>query len=305
MTTRSSSGARSRRFSTASGRRSGMAFTVRDGRLCRDGTPMLALGVNYFPSEAGCRMWVDWDLPAIRDDFARMADAGLNTVRIFLIWRDFEPTEGRIDSRMVDRLAQAVAAAGEAGLGCVISLFTIWMDGQRLDLSWRRGRSPWRDNGLLAREESLARTVAVAVRPFDNVLAIDLGDEIANIDPVEADTLSAAEVAGWYERLAGVLRQEAPGILVLQANDASGVFGSSGFGVDNAAALDLAGTHGFPTWAPGSIESTMSYKATNLTSFLVGFAAAHGVPFVDELGSYGVDEATAAASLHPSVPPSG
>jgi Beta-galactosidase trimerisation domain len=274
-----------------------VAFTASDGRLLRDGHRFVALGVNYIPARTGMRMWADWDQAAVSADFRRIAAAGLNAVRLFLVWRDFQPEPGAVCPGALRRAQCAVSAAADAGLACVVSLFTIWMNGQLLDLPWRNGRSPWHDPVLLAAEEDLARQVARSLRPCGNVLGYDLGDELWNISPGAAATLTRAEVAGWQGRLAGAIRQEAPGSLVLQANDASGVFGSGPYGCDNSAGLDLIGTHGFPTWAPGSIESTLSYKATSLAPFLARVGAAYGTPIVDELGSYGTDEPTAAAYL--------
>jgi glycosyl hydrolase family 42 (putative beta-galactosidase) len=45
------------------------------------------------------------------------------------------------------------------------------------------------------------------------------------------------------------------------------------------------------------MESSTCYKATNLPSFLASIGGAYGTPMVDELGSYGTDEPTAAAYL--------
>lgn len=274
-----------------------MGFQVRDGVLLRDGQPFVAIGVDYHPSAAGCRLWTDWDPAVLHRDFRQIAADGLNTVRCFLFWRDFEPAPGRYDPVVFGRLRALVAAAAGAGLACVLSLLTIWMNGQRLDLPWRQGRSLWQDAGMLARQEEYARQVATVLREFPNVLAVDLGDEIGNVEPAAAAGLPRQVVAGWQARLAAVLRRHAPGLLVTQANDASGVLGSSPFGVDNPTGLDLLAVHGFPTWAPGSIESTRSYKASNLVPFLARFAGGYGVPFVDELGSYGVDQPTAAGYL--------
>ncbi|MEU4210432.1 hypothetical protein AB0F13_10640 [Streptomyces sp. NPDC026206] len=279
-----------------------MDFAVREGRLLADGEPFTALGVNYHPSAAGCRIWSDWDPGALRRDMGDIAAAGLNTVRLFVFWRDFEPTEGHVDADVLDRLSGAVAAARDHGLCCVLSLFTLFMNGRLLDLGWRAGRSLWRDAALLEREEDFARQVARAVRGHGNVLAFDLGDEITAVDPGDADGLTPADVTRWYARMAGALHKEAPGTLVLQANNASSVFGHSPFGPETAGrALDLTGIHGFPYWSPGAIESTSSYKATSLNAFLVRYAAAHGTPLVDELGSYGTDEATAAGYLRASA----
>ncbi|MEO3930161.1 cellulase family glycosylhydrolase [Micromonosporaceae bacterium B7E4] len=275
-------------------------FAARDGRIWRDGEPFLVLGATYFPA-AGCRLWRDWDEAELAGDFAAMAAAGLNTVRLFTIWRDFEPAEGAVDDTSVARLARTVAAAERAGLACVVSLLTIWMNGERLDLPWRAGRSLWRDAGMLARQVALVQRISAALAEHGNVVGFDLGDEISNVAPEEAARLTGQEVAAWYGALATAIRRESPDALVFQANDASGVFGTSGFTVGNTEPLDLVAVHAFPTWAPGSIESTLSYKGTSLAPYAVNHAAAYGVPLVDELGSYGVDESTATAYLEVSA----
>lgn len=274
-----------------------MTFTVRDGRLWRDGAEFVAVGVNYHPSEAGCAIWTDWAPDVLATDFRRMAADGLNTVRLFVFWRDFEPAAGRYRAESFDRLREAVRLAGAAGLACVLSVCTIFMNGQLLEPAWRRGENLWRDEEVLHRQEEFVRRVAAGLSEVDNLLALDLGDEIENVDPAAARGLRPAEVAAWRARLAAAIRAELPSALVVQATGPTGVFGGSAFGVDNAAALDLVATHGFPLWAPGSVESTDSYKATSLVPFLVRFAAAYGAPFVDEFGSYGVDEPTAARYL--------
>lgn len=278
-----------------------MGFSVDDEKILRDGCTFRPVGVNYHPSASGCRIWADWDAEALERDFRTMAKAGLNTARLFLFWRDFQPAAGTTDPLALRHLRQAVMLAADAGIACVVSLFTIWMNGQLLDLPWRRGRSIWRDESMLAAEHRYARDVADALRDCGNVLAYDLGDELWNIDPAEARTLSRAEVAAWQGALADTVRRQAPGALVLQANDSSGVFRGGAYGSDNSDALDLIGIHGFPAWTPGSIESTMCYKATHIAPFLSRVSAAYGVPFIDELGSYGVDEDIAAAYLRASA----
>src|SRR5436305_5889126 len=99
-----------------------MAFTLRDGTLLRDGAPWRAVGVNYHPSVAACRIWLDWDPDAIDHDFRAIAAQGLNTVRAFVFWRDVEQYEGHHDPLVLDRVRALVAAAGRHGLACVLSV---------------------------------------------------------------------------------------------------------------------------------------------------------------------------------------
>lgn len=273
------------------------AFALHAGRLVRNGEPFALVGVNYHPSRAGCDIWRSWDRGEIDEDLAAMAAAGITTVRFFLFWRDLQTGPKELHQERLRRVATFLELCDEHGLACIPSLFTIWMNGQRLDLPWRAGRSIWRDPDMLDAAARYARAVGWVIAGSASVLAVDLGDEIANVDPVEAQQLTRRDIASWYDHVLGALREQNPGLLALQANDASGVLGASPFGPDAAAGLDLVGVHGFPLWAPLAIESTRAPKATGLVPFLVRYGRAFGPVIVDELGSYGVDAETAEGYL--------
>ena len=51
------------------------------------------IGCNYWASNAGTAMWHEWDLECIRKDFACMAENGIEVLRIFPLWPDFQPIE--------------------------------------------------------------------------------------------------------------------------------------------------------------------------------------------------------------------
>ena len=57
--------------------------------LCKPGH--FVLGVNYWASHAATEMWVDWNPEVVEQDFKRLSDAGIDVLRIFPIWRDFQP----------------------------------------------------------------------------------------------------------------------------------------------------------------------------------------------------------------------
>ncbi|GAA0587301.1 beta-galactosidase trimerization domain-containing protein [Streptomyces crystallinus] len=268
-----------------------------DGVPHRDGRPFFCVGVNYFPSRAGCDMWRDWD-PAVLDaDFARMAALGFNTVRIFTFWADFEPTEGGYDPRMTARLRELAALAHRHHLLVLPSLLTIWMNGQLFDPPWRAGRDLWRDPDMAERQRAFVRHVAGALRDAPNILAYDIGDEIPHVDPAASHSLDAPEVRAWWDGLAAAIRAADPGALVLQANEGSAVFGDHAFRPEHARPLDLVALHGFPLWTPFHIESAAAVKATAYLPYLVRRGRAHAPVLVDEMGSYGCDEATAARYL--------
>ena len=49
------------------------------------------LGVNYWASHAGTDMWRRWDEQTIREDFASLREQGVEVLRVFPNWRDFQP----------------------------------------------------------------------------------------------------------------------------------------------------------------------------------------------------------------------
>jgi hypothetical protein len=275
----------------------GRAFQLRDGQLTRDTQPFVVRGVVYHSPGAGPAMWRADQRAELASDFAAMAAAGFNTVRLFLYWRDAQPAEHEISASVLRRLRDCVDQADQQGLACLISLLTIFMNGELLDVPWRNGRDLWRDPGLLAAQERYVRAVAAELAGCPNVLGFDLGDEIASVVAGPAALPSAAEVADWYKRMRSAIRDQAPGVLVCQANNATAVFGRAAFNVANSAPLDLNAIHGYPTWSAGSIESARSVKATNLVPFLAAVAGAYRPSLIDELACYGTSDEVAAGYL--------
>ena len=78
-----------------------------------------SVGCNYWASHAGISMWHQWDLAEVEKDFAAMKDAGMNTVRLFPLWSDFQPVQFAYGQRGIP--AEFVFADGSAlpakGLG--------------------------------------------------------------------------------------------------------------------------------------------------------------------------------------------
>lgn len=274
---------------------------VRGGRLHRDGEPWFPVGVNYHPSRSGVRWLVEWSEPDVTADLDAIAAADLDCIRIFAYWADLEPRPGAHDPAVLERLMRVGELAAERGLAVVCSINTVWMNGERFLPEWLAGRDLWRDPVALEHATAAATAIAEALAATGVTVLFDLGDELPHVDPRSFD-LTRDEVGAWQERLAGALRRARPGSLVLQANEASAVFGRHPFGPDNQAGLDLVGLHGFPLWGPASIGSHASPLASQLVPFLVRYARANGAVLVDEIGAYLAGPEVAARHLHASLP---
>ena len=61
------------------------------------GSERFRLGVNHWPADVAMDWLVRYDPVATRNDFARIAGAGMDTVRVFVRWDDLQPSPDRID----------------------------------------------------------------------------------------------------------------------------------------------------------------------------------------------------------------
>jgi hypothetical protein len=97
--------------------------------------------------------WSQFDRAEVAADFARIAAAGLDSVRVFLTWEDFQPAPNEVDPEMLERLVAVADLAGALGLALVPTLFTGHMSGVELDSGVGTRRFGWRWSlpGRLAR----------------------------------------------------------------------------------------------------------------------------------------------------------
>ena len=61
----------------------------RENTLTTQGT--FVVGCNYWASHAGTAMWSDWQPEVVAEDLALLAREGLQVLRVFPLWPDFQP----------------------------------------------------------------------------------------------------------------------------------------------------------------------------------------------------------------------
>lgn len=196
-----------------------------------------SLGVNYWPRRTAFAMWQRFDAGEVREDFTRIAGLGLDTVRFFLRWDDFQPQPDAVDPVMLDRLEEVVTIAAEAGLQTVPTLFCGHMAGVNflplwsLDRKTPHGRyrtiaggieQPWgianiyRDR-MLDAQLVLARAVGTRLREHPGVKTWDIGHAFSNVcEPSHrkvstgdhgSEPAAEREVAAWSRRLTDALSE--------------------------------------------------------------------------------------------------
>ena len=159
------------------------------------------LGVNYWPRTKAMAMWSAFDLAEIDEDFARIAGLGLDVVRFFLLWDDFQPTPDAMSRTALDRFEAVLDRASAHGLRTMPTLFTGHMSGVNWLPAWtldpahesvrfrtftRDGESPYGigdfyTGELLDAQRLFARAVGERARDHDALYLWDLGNEFSNL----------------------------------------------------------------------------------------------------------------------------
>jgi hypothetical protein len=196
-----------------------------------------SVGVNYWPRRSGPAMWRRFDAGEIAEDFARIAALGLDTVRLFLQWEDFQPRADEVDAAMLDRLTQVCDLAAERGLRAMPVLFSghlcgaNWLPAWTLDRSRPRGayrtiaggsESPYGAGNiyagpLLDAQVFLARAAGVRLREHPAITCWDIGHRFSDVRAPRRGKISTGdhgaasaaepEIAEWSRRLTAALAE--------------------------------------------------------------------------------------------------
>jgi endo-1,4-beta-mannosidase len=293
------------------------------------------LGVNYWPANSAMSFWQNWQEATLHEDFARMKAIGLDSVRLFLTWEDFQPSPTMVNRQAIDRLVKTCNSALQAGLDVMPTLFTGHMSGANWLPDWALGGdvpntrfrsissgkvatlhpSNWyTDTALRRAQVKLATECASALAGHPAVLAWDLGNENSNctLPPDKESALS------WLHGLTTALRAKDPNTPITLGLHMEDLEEDRKLGPEQAAeACDFLTMHGYPGYASftsGPTDERLLPFLSQLTRFLGGgkevFFTEFGVPTwpassahapISNQGPALVSEAEAAAYIQRSL----
>ncbi|MBI5488767.1 MAG: cellulase family glycosylhydrolase [Deltaproteobacteria bacterium] len=175
---------------------------------------------------------------------ARVATWGLDVVRLTFSWEGLEPTRGEWDSEYLDRYAAMAESFGRRGVRVIVDFhqdafasplcgdgFPLWALPDpamtpRTDCSrWFQGYLGdaevdavydrfWANGGGLRDDfEAMWRRVAERLWPVEGVIGFDVMNE-PHYGTADVDEWSPAVLRPFFERMATVLREVAPGALI-------------------------------------------------------------------------------------------
>jgi hypothetical protein len=257
-----------------------------DGYFSKGGTVFIPVGANYWPGSCGLRMWEQWPADEIQRDLDLMVSLGLNTLRFFLRWQDFEPTHGQWSKFQFERLHTLLRWGAERDLALHPSLFVGWMSGGEFWPEWKGDRNLFADSHLRQASIGYASRCAEALFPFRaHLLAVDLGNELSALR--EAGEAGTEAVAEWCGDVSAVLKCRCPGVLIVAGNDQSQIVGESGWELGRQPGTDLYSMHTYPTptWHPVRTDGMNDPLCHHLLPFYTRLARSYGPTFIQEFGT--------------------
>lgn len=256
------------------------------GYFSLNGRRFIPVGVNYWPASCGVEMWQRWPEQEIQHDLDLLLSLGLNTVRFFLRWQDFEPEASRYDPVMFARLTQILEWCSQRDLFAQPSLFVGWMSGGIFWPSWREGRNIFGDPAMIKRAAAFAQKAASFIKPFHAHLAgVDLGNELCCLP----DSREAAPdaVIRWCRTMSDAIRSAYADCLIVSGNEQNQFVADTGWRFGQQPGTDFYSMHGYPvpTWHPVAFDGMTDPLCQSLLPFYTKVARTFGPVMVQEFGT--------------------
>lgn len=230
------------------------------------------VGVNYWASHAGMFMWRNWDEAIVDSDLKKLSEAGIEVLRVFPLWPDFQPlrlhqsggsvaneyrhgeepfpfTEAGkcgVDQVMADRFATFCDIAAKYGLKLIVGLITGWMSGRTFVPESLIGRQPLKDHGVMKWQIRFVRYMVRRFKDHPAIGAWDLGNECNCLGDADKD-----DAFVWASVITNTVRSEDRTHPVV-----SGMHGLQPEGrhpwsmADQSEILDILCTHPYPMFTP-------------------------------------------------------
>ena len=281
----------------------------------------MLVGVNYWGSKAGVRMWRadEWDEASVDRDVAALAAHGVELMRVFPTWSEFQPlvrcrkNQGKfgtilregtdeeifdplwLDPGALARFGRLCDFAEAYGVRLLVSLVTGWMSGRLFAPRIVENLNLITDPDALMWEGRFARAFVRRMKDRKAIVAWDLGNECNCMDAVERP----AQAWNWLHTIASAIRVEDPSRPVVSGmhSQTSNGFGPQWEGANwwslqmQGELLDALTPHPYP--AAFRIEANRgpfnSFRnALHPASQCLFYSAVSGKPaFPQEVGSLG------------------
>ncbi|MBQ6471519.1 MAG: cellulase family glycosylhydrolase [Victivallales bacterium] len=272
-------------------------------------------GCNYWSSESGLQMWRDWSETAVEKDFAAMRAAGMNTIRVFPLWSDFQPVNWAcraggahvefvmpdgsslaehglshwgLSEAMMKRFRQVADLAQEHGLKLIVGLLTGWMSGALFVPPALTDKNLYTHPDALYLETLFLRGFVTEMKEHPAIIAWEPGNECNCLSECTDPIVSW----NWLNLIVSTIRLADPSRPVYSGMHGSSADAQSCWNQRILGELtDALTTHPYPVFTPHCGKSALNtipavYHAIAETLY---YQACGKPAFVEEIGSLGLE----------------
>jgi len=231
------------------------------------------LGVNYWPRKKAMYWWTNFDAGEVHEEFTVIKEIGLNVVRLFLLWDDFQPEPTSVAKDQLDHLITVADIAAEYGLGLDVTFFTGHMSGPNWSPRWLLGgdlppvahshwlsdvvsegkmtdkgyRNMFHDEMALSATRLLLETVVDRLKHHPAIWMWNLGNE----PDLFAWPNSSDAGAAWVREMVDLIKAIDPKHPVTIGLHSDGLHRDNGLRIDKVYAhTDVAVMHSYPMYTP-------------------------------------------------------
>ncbi len=279
------------------------------------------IGCNYWASNAGTEMWRQWDEKVVKNDLKLLSEHGIEYIRVFPLWRDFQPVipmyagaanlfeyrlEGDrmpenpyfLDEVMLDRFGTLCDISEEYGIKLIVGIVTGWMSGRLFIPAALFDKSLYSNPTALLFEQRFVKGIVERFRDKKAIYAWDLGNECNCMYPCSGQQ----EASTWTGIISNAIKANDPtrpvvsGMHGLKTSELHNTWTIKG----QAEFCDILTTHPYAYWVSDVYKDNYKSFRTLIhpTCETKLYAALGGKPcLVEEIGTMGpmmCDDKTAA-----------
>jgi endo-1,4-beta-mannosidase len=229
------------------------------------------LGVNYWPRRKAMYWWSDFDADEVREEFAIITDIGMQVVRLFLLWDDWQPTPDTVSATCLDNFGIVCDIAAENNLKLDVTFFTGHMSGPNWSPGWlldahAKAPSPhlhqlvsggkvvpgayrnmFHDPIALSAARLLLKSVVTRYKDHPGIWMWNLGNE----PDLFAFPHSAPEGRAWVREMTALIKDIDPVHPVTCGLHVASLHEDNGLRINDVfAETDVAVMHGYPMYLP-------------------------------------------------------
>ena len=234
------------------------------------------LGCNYWASNAGSDMWTLFDEDTVREDIRILSLHGINYIRFFPNWRDFQPVKpyftagGEVleyyadceranvdflDEEMLERFSLFLDICAEHKIKVIVGLLTGWMSGALFIPSALYGKNLISDSMALYFEELYIKGLVKRFLNHPCIYAWDLGNECNSMG--HANRWNAAAWTAFVSNAIRAIDRSRP---IVSGMHSLGI--NNNWRIqDQARYTDILTTHPYPYWCEHTrVDPTLSLR---------------------------------------------